>query len=308
LGSLVFLLAHPGVRAQSSGIPIQILVLGVRDRQGLFVGNIRPEQVVVEGFPASIDSLRLDNAPRRILLLLDASGIMGAQKTVSWSNVTQFATRFTLQRQGEDSIGLDVYAEKDEVLSPFTQDSQSVIRQIEMYAGSGKGRKMFGRALAEILSRRENGLRFGDVIVLVSSGERSDADKSDFAQLRDDLIRAGVRICLVRVPSVLERGTLKEVTDISKFVKETGGIELNMTSPMQNVQFGNGVRLDPNEIESVAKAAYEFSRNCYRLDLKVLQPGLKSQKLHLEIVGQQKEKMKDLQLNYPRYILASPTI
>jgi hypothetical protein len=306
LGSVVILLAYPWVSAQNSSPPIQILTLGVRDGHGLFVGNIRPEQVVVEGFPATIVSLELDNAPRHILLLLDASGIMGEPKTMSWSNVKQFATRFTLQRQGEDSIGLDVYAEKNEVLSPFTRDSQSLISQIETYSGSGKGRKMFGRALTEILSRRENGLRFGDVIVLVSSGERSDADKSDFTQIRDDLFRAGIRICLVRVPSVLERGSLKEVTDISNFVKETGGIELNMASPMQNLELGNGVRLDPDKVASTAKAAYEFSRAYYRLSLKILQPSLKSQKLHLELVGQRKDKMKGLRLNYPGHILTSP--
>ena len=302
LGSLVLLLAHAYARAQSNSLPIQILALGVRDQQGLFVGNIRPEQVVVKGLPASIESLQLDNAPRRILLLLDASGTMGERKTISWSNVVQFAIRFTLQRKGDDSIGLDAFAEKDEILSPFTRDSQFLVRQTERYAGSGKGRKMLGHAMAEILSRQENGLRFGDVIVLVSSGERSDADKSDFIQIRDDLIRKGIRICLVRVPSVLEKGALKEVTDPSGIVKESGGIELNMTSAMQNVEFGNGVRLDPGAIESTAKAAYEFSRAYYRLGLKILQPNSKVQKVHLEIVGQQKERMKGLQLNYPAYL------
>lgn len=305
--SLVLLLAYARASAQSSSLPIQTLTLGVRDQQGLFVGNIQPEQVAVKGLLASIESLQLDNAPRRILLLLDASGTMGERKTMSWSNVMQFAVRFTLQRKGDDSIGLDAYAEKDEILSPFTRDSQFLVRQAERYAGSGKGRKMLGYALAEVLSRQENGLRFGDVIVLVSSGERSDADKSDFIQIRDELIRKGIRICLVRVPSVLERGALKEVTDISKFVKECGGIELNMTSPMQNVEFGIGVRLDLGAIESTATAAYDFARTYYRLGLKILKPSFKLQKVHLEIVGQQKERMNGLQLNYPAY-LVPPTM
>ena len=82
---------------------------------------------------------------------------------------------------------------------------------------------MLGRAPFEILSRQENGLRPGDVIVLVSSGERSDADKSDFTQIRNELIRAGIRMCLVRVPPVLEKSALKEVTDISELVKESAG-------------------------------------------------------------------------------------
>ena len=299
----VLLLAHACASAQSSSLPIQILTFGVRDQQGLFVGNVRPEQVAVEGLPVSIESLQLDNAPRRILLLLDASGTMGGHKTLSWSNVKQFAVRFTLQRKEDDSIGLDAYAEKDEILSSFTRDSQFLITQTERYAGSGKGRKMLGCALTEVLSRQEDGLRFGDVVVLVSSGERSDADKSDFIQIRDDLIRKGIRICLVRVPSVLERGALKEVTDLSKFVKESGGIELNMTSPMQKVEFGNGVRLDPEAIESTAKAAYDFSRTYYRLGLKLIQPTSKLQKVHLEILGQRKERMKRLKLNYPAYLV-----
>jgi len=305
-GGLLLLLTLPAPRAQDSSYATQWVALDVRDRRGQFVEDVRPDQVVVEDLPASVESMELDNAPRLILLLLDASGTMGDRKTASWSNAKQFVVQFAHQRKGEDSIGLEAFAEKHELLSPFTQDFQSLVNRIETYAGSGKGRKMLGVTLDEILSRQENRLRFGDVIVLVSSGERSDADKSDFRRIRNGLIREGIRICLVRIPSVLEKGMLKEVTDVSDFVRATGGIELNMTSPTQNIQFGNGVRLSPDQIEFTAKNAYAFSRAYYRLGLKVLKPSTESRKLRLEIVGQQKEKLKGLQLSYPQYFVTSP--
>src|SRR5207247_25579 len=79
-----------------------VLTLAVRDRRGQFVTDIQANQIVIKGQAASVQRLELDNAPRQILLLLDSSGSMGNYKSLSWSNVTQFAIQFTLQRKGDD--------------------------------------------------------------------------------------------------------------------------------------------------------------------------------------------------------------
>ncbi|PYT52769.1 MAG: hypothetical protein DMG43_10820 [Acidobacteria bacterium] len=184
--SLFLFLLVSALYAQNSNHPLQTLILSVQDRRGKFVRDIQREQIVIKGLAATVQRMELDNAPRRILLLLDTSGSMGNYKSLSWSNVAHFAIRFSQQRKGDDSIGLDTFAEKDEVYVPFTTDSQSLVKHIEALTSSGKGRTMLGLALTEILARREGGLRFGDAIILVSDGDRSDADKTDFTRLRDD--------------------------------------------------------------------------------------------------------------------------
>jgi len=251
--------------------------------------------------------MELDNAPRRILLLLDTSGSMGNYKSLSWSNVAHFAIRFSQQRKGDDSIGLDTFAEKDEVYVPFTTDSQSLVKHIEALTSSGKGRTMLGLALTEILARREGGLRFGDAIILVSDGDRSDADKTDFTRLRDDLTRAGLRICMVRVPPIIGPGSTEGVSDVSGFVKETGGIEFNVINPLKETQPFIGARVDPETLASTAQAAYTFTQAYYQLSLKIADPLQKRRQLRLEIVDQQKGKIQGLHLNYPRYLLSSST-
>jgi len=228
---------------------------------------------------------------------------MGNYKSLSWSNVAQFAIQFTLQRKGDDLIGLDTFAEKDQMLVPFTVDFQLVVRHIEALTSSGKGRTMLGLALSEILARREDGLRFGDAIILVSDGERSDADKTNFAQLRDDFTRVGTRICLVRVPPIMGPGATTDVSNASRFVKETGGIEFNVINPLSEVQPMSGARVAPDTLASTAQAAYAFARTYYRVDLDVSEPIQNPRQLTLEVLDQQGRSMKQLQLNYPRYLL-----
>jgi von Willebrand factor type A domain len=295
------------IYAQTNSYSTQVLTLAVRDRQGRFVTDIQPNQIVIKGQAANVQRLELDNAPRRILLLLDTSGSMGNYKSLSWSNVAQFATQFTLQRKGDDLIGLDTFAEKDQMLVSFTVDSQLVVRHIEALTSSGRGRTMLGLALSEILARREDGLRFGDAIILVSEGDRSDADKTDFTRLRDDITRAGIRICMVRVPPIMGPGATRiEVSDASGFVKDTGGIEfnvINVINLLNEVQPFSGSRVDPEKLDSTAQAAYAFARTYYRVGLEVSGPIQKPRQLTLEVLDQQKRSMKHLQLNYPRYLL-----
>ena len=304
------LLANPFVSlfgwtlyAQTNSDSTQVLTLVVWDRRGQFVTDIQPNQIVIKGQAASVQRLELDNAPRRILLLLDASGSMGNYKSLSWSNVAQFAIQFTLQRKGDDLIGLDTFAEKDQMLVPFTMDSQLVVKHIEALTSSGRGRTMLGLALGEISGRGEDGLRFGDAIILVSDGERSDADKTSFVQLRDDLTRAGIRICLVRVPSIRGPGATADVSDASKLVKETGGIEFNVINPLNEVQPSGGARVGPETLASTAKAAYAFARTYYRVSLDVSESIQKPRQLTLEVLDQERRNMKQVQLNYPRYLL-----
>src|SRR5258708_17956812 len=139
--------------AQTNTYSTQPLTLAVLDRQGGFVTDIQPNQIAIKGPAASVQLLELDNAPRRILLLLDHSGSMGTYKSLSWSNVAQFAIQFALQRKGDDLIGLDTFAEKDQLLVPFTVDSQLMVRHVKALTSSGRGRTMLGLALSEILAR-----------------------------------------------------------------------------------------------------------------------------------------------------------
>ena len=157
-----------------------------------------------------------------------------------------------------------------------------------------------GLALREILARRENGLRFGDAIILLSDGDCNLGDKTDFAQLGDDVIRAGIHICLVRVQPMMGFGATLDVRDASDFVVDVGGIKLNMYSALGVHQAGS---VDPKMIESTAQAAYGFVRTYYRVDVEVSEPLKRAHKLRLQLVDQQRRSMSHLQLNYPRYLL-----
>jgi von Willebrand factor type A domain len=289
--------------AQTSNYSTQIFTLAIRDQQGRFVTNIQPNQIVIAGQGANVQRLELDNTPRRIVLLLDTSGSMGNYKSLSWSNVAHVAIQIALQRKGDDLIGLETFAEKDQILVPLTMDSQLLVKHIEALTSSGRGRTMLGLALREILARRENGLGFGDAIILVSDGDRSQEDKTDFVQLGHDITRAGVRVCLIRVQPIMGFGATSGVSDASSFVRDVGGTTLNMFSPLEEVHRGDGAHVDPKMIESTAQAAYGFVQTYYRVGVEISEPLQRPRQLSLELVDQQKRSMKHLQLNYPRYLL-----
>jgi hypothetical protein len=133
--------------------------------------------------------------------------------------------------------------------------------------------------------------------------ERSEADKTNFAQLRDDLARAGIRICLVRVPPIMGPGATTDASNASRFVKETGGIEFNVINPLNEVQPLSGARVDLVRLASTAQAANAFARTYYRVGLEVSEPIQKPRQLTLEVLDEQRRSMKHLQLNYARYLL-----
>jgi hypothetical protein len=258
---------------------------------------------VITGQGANVQSLELDNTPRRIVLLLDTSGSMGSYRSLSWSNVAHVAIQIALQRKGDDLIGLETFAENHQILVPLTMDSQLLVRHIEALTSSGRGRTMLGLALREILARRENGLKFGDSIILVSDGDRSEEDKTDFGQLGHDLTRAGVRLCLIRVQPIMGFGATSGVIDASNFAKDVGGITLNMFSLLEEAHQGDGAHVASKMIESTTQAAYGFVRTYYRVGVEISEPLQRPRQLRLQLVDQQKRTMKQLQLNYPRYLL-----
>jgi Mg-chelatase subunit ChlD len=183
----------------------QVLTLVVQNQRGEFVPDIKADQIVVKGRVASVQKLELNNGPRRILLLLDTSGSMGNYKLNAWGNVARLAIQFAQRRRANDLIGLDTFADKDVMLVPFTMDSRLVVRQIETLTTSGKSKTMLVSALSQILDRQEDGLRFGDAIILISDGGWTEEKRTDISKVRERLIRAGIRICFIRVPSDIDR-------------------------------------------------------------------------------------------------------
>ena len=306
LAFALFSLSGSSLRAQTSSHPLQILPLGIQDRRGQFVQDIQLNQIVIKGLHIAIRQFEVDKGPRRILLLLDTSGSMGNRNSVSWSNVVQVATHITRQLKQDDLIAVDTFAEKNQILVPFTMDTQLAVRRIRAVPNSGLGRTMLGLALREILGRRENGLRLGDAIILISDGERSQDDRTDFARLGAELTRVGVRICFIRVPPVRDFGVTSNATDISNFVREVGGMELNTASMIQQVWRGDAVRVETEVIDSTAKAAYAFVEAYYRLGLEISEPTVKPIRLQLDVVDRQKKRIRDVQLSYSRYLFPSP--
>jgi hypothetical protein len=297
--------ANGSIIGQDSGgsSTTQTLTLSVLDNNDKFVRNIHREQILLTGVRATVAALELDTAPRRVLLLLDTSGSMGNYKSLSWANVVDFATRFALQRKDKGDIRLDTFATTHEVQIPFTSDVDLVAKHISTLRNSGSGTTMLGQTLTEILAERANPLRFGDTIVLVSDGDRSSADKTDFRQLRDDLTRAGIRISLIRVQGICGPCVMKGVSDIAEFVKSSGGIEFKTTNPVTKSTASVGQILNGVTLTSTLQAVQEFIDTYYRLVLQPADSLLKPHDLQLAIVDSQNRKIRGLRLNYPQHLL-----
>jgi hypothetical protein len=101
----------------------------------------------------------------------------------------------------------------------------------------------------------------------------------------------------------MDFGTTTDVSNAGKLVKEVGGIVLDTSSPLQEIRSFDGALVDPEIIESRTKAAYAFVRNYYRLSLETRGPLQKPREFHLDIVDQHRNRVKNVELSYPRYLL-----
>jgi hypothetical protein len=308
--SLTLLLAALASASSSSAQTgeIRTVPLVVMNQTGQIIQGLTRQNVRMKRGKASVQSIVLDIRPRRIVLLIDMSESMSAilseNKHITALDYAKDTAKVFLQTLlRQDSVALDVFADKERQIVPFTHDFASITAAINALP-QPRGRTFAGDALQAALRDFGTTTGFGDSVVFFSDGQFDD----DFSRRLigpqiPDMARCGVRAFLIfpmashiDLPS---RDSMTSISSVTRFMFATGGLSFTPERLPEDWPAWEIVRPDP--IQRVA-ALSNAIHGTYRVELQFADAIRKKQKLQLDVIDDKGKNMRNVYALYPHTI------
>jgi hypothetical protein len=236
LCSLAYFLLAVSAQAQDDSclrrtIPISVIEKTGSPATGLVAGDLRG---VFRRKPVHILSATQDIRPRRIIILLDASGSMMTENQAKWQLALLAATKLVTGAPETEKISLVMFTDQIEGTPDLGERRDSILRRLQEVAS---GRKAFPKGirrtavwdavLAGALALGPSA--FGDAIYLITDGgDNASLEKPSFVERT--LLESGVRLFgfFFDERSPLEPGAYG-LSDIINLVDDTGGVALTLS-------------------------------------------------------------------------------
>jgi Mg-chelatase subunit ChlD len=295
--------------AQDTGCTTRTVPVGVVDRewnfvQGLSAANFRGK---LRGHDVEILSASIDTSPRRIVLLLDASGSMAMSKE-AWHasrSLSEDLIRFAPPRA---SIAQMAFSETIKDSAGFDQDRLALLkRQAVMFEHlRGGGRTALYDAISS--ARGAFGmLDFGDVIYAVTDAG-DNKSRTHPEGLEEDLLTAGVRLfAAVTAHDLPTRSRTPEETEgpyrLRSMAEATGGnvliVPYGPPIPLAYIKAkGMGDR-----INLALQRLYQQMGEFYRLDVRLPETVDKPAKWKLEVLDADGKPNRRVEVHYPQQLM-----
>jgi VWFA-related protein len=296
---LTSVLLSPAVQAQGLPCPQQTVPVSVSASDGRVVLGLTASnfRVRVNGHTARILDASMDSSPRRIVLLLDASGSMLTPERTLWKPALAVSKTLLERLRPQDSVAFLAFANQVERKVDFTRDPKSALQQVdELESGTkairrGVRKTALWDSVLEAL-RLFDSARAGDSIYVISDGNdnhshasRSDAEKALLAaRVRFFALLppapANVRYEWASLGSFQGPATLEDVSDT------TGGAFFRLS----------------NELDVALNPLKALTEQFYRVEVELPQSVDKSLNWQFEIVGQIDNGKLPPLLRYPRKV------
>jgi VWA domain containing CoxE-like protein len=287
--SLVFLCSAQAQNAENC--PQRTVIVNVRDQQGQQVAGLQPTsfRASLRGQSVKIVSDKVPTTSPRIALLVDISGSVNHHLKATKVVAEKFVAGSTTSR-----IALVLFS--DHIIDTFGFDSTpSAMLQRLAGLADGHGTTALMDSLAysaDLFHTREA----GDAIYVISDGEDNHS-KLHEKEVERKLLSRGIRTFSVLWQTPL--ATLEEEESIADFqilTKLTGGSSVD-TSQYQSAK-------GREQLDASVMNLYDMMRNFYELEIEI-PPQLKmDQRWELQIVDTNGKKRKDIELAYPRNLVA----
>lgn len=312
---LLFALLQTAAPAQETPCLKRTVMANVIANTGNLVSGLKASSFRAQfrGQPVKILSADLDTQPRRIVLLLDASGSMTAPEQGRWK-IALSATKDAVEKLSpQDSVALLVFGSKIDVNIDFGQTRQVILQRLsELEPGEkaipkGQRRTALWDALLEGLKLLGSPQR-GDVLYAVTDGG-DNASSAHPKEVKRALLAAGVRL-FVFLPLLLSAITPEEIegpNTLLTLTSDTGGILLpdRVSPPPSRITSGQEP-LSPAELRTALDSVYSAINSFYRLQIELPRPVDKLREWKLELAPLPRKTKQQAELVYPRELLPCP--
>ena len=263
------------------------------------------------GKPVRILSATRDVGPRRIVVLIDASGSMVGLTKGKWDLVLRAASDVAAHAPPDSSVALLVFNDKVKQKVDFSAGPQAVLERIaQVREGRTPDRLPAGRtplrdAVLEGLKLLEPATP-GDVIYAITDGG-DNASKSSPVAVEKALVSAGIRLFAFLVEDYpgLRRVPEAEsvLNDFLQLVQATGGTTLGLSgTPWSDLQYPAKEK-DRLALKAATEGLYLQMAQFYRLEVDLPEPVTKPRRWKLEMVNERGAKMKEWQVAYQTTLL-----
>ena len=261
------------------------------------------------GKPVRILSATRDLGPRRIVVLLDASGSMLESSNGKWLLARRAASDLVMTASPEFQMALLVFAKKVDAVVGFAEGRKATAEKL---TALGAGTKTFPKgprltalydAILVALGMLEPA-HPGDIIYAITDGG-DNASRARPDEVERALFAAGVRFFTFFLLPYRTRPPeeMAGLSDLPRLAETTGGNAL-FTPGSQG--YGRGYKLDEKEQAALGfslKMLYSQVIQFYRLEVELPEPVNKRRGWKLEMVNERGAKMKEWQVAYQATLL-----
>ena len=207
------------------------------DRSPIPIPSATSFEASYKGKPVQINSVTVDQRPRQILLLLDASGSMFDKSDFALDVANDVLEQITRPNE----IGLASFAENIEKAIPPTDDRTKISEEIASLRSAPDAPKKMGHGRTALWDAIRDSAKLinsnyvGDVILLITDGGNNKG-KTKAKEVSQLLLRSGIRLFTVVIldPISIRSRTSEELngpTELEEIVRETGGVAVVAPPP-----------------------------------------------------------------------------
>jgi hypothetical protein len=298
--------------AQDSGCTQRTIAVGVVDSAWNLVPNLSAANFrgKLQGRELQILSASLDPNPRRIVVLLDASGSMMSPDSGGWKterSISEYLIRFAPRGASIAFLG---FASTVLGTQGFNDDPAVLLKNLSALGGVCEGRQQSRHtALYDAISSARGTLgvcRIGDVICALTDGE-DNASQAEARKTQEELLTGQVRlfgiVTLHELRSARPPGEIGP-EQLYSMIEATGGNRLflpyaAMSEPYKHIKAKTGTEAVDLALQRLYRQMGEF----YRLDVRLPETVEKPTKWKLEVLDESGKPMREVEVHYPQELM-----
>lgn len=284
----------------------QQIVVNVRDRHGEFVPKLVASsfKLTVAGVDADASSANISSGINRVVVVLDASGSMGASQAF-WAATNTLAQKVVASAPTTTDLGLVILSENSPRAINFGLPRKELIAAIQQFKVA-KGKTALWDSLMTAAAMFGDA-KPGDAVVLISDGgdnlSRTSPDTVErtFRTKKIRMFLMGVHGSLFPLGGLLVRGEEERVgsESLANMAKESGG-----DTSFDVSRFRTDLKTsDPSLVLKIAAQFLDEASHYYVVHLTAKPEILKPKRLNISVVTTDDLPRKGVRATYPQQLL-----